>query len=355
MATGTFVRPGATNTYVRNHDATGNLIVSFSRAISDFPLPKYVQYRPVKKTTGLYLRIKPENCARIVNSNLEDFVWPDGADAPKMPNMSEFKYEDYRTERFLFPWQLGYKTRNEADWPLGPVNKEECAQQAMTGRTQLVVNQLETTGNWDASHILDVTSLDGADDSWENSTSSDQFIKNGIGYGAQLIHKATFGRVKIKDLQLVMNPTTARRIGKAQEIVDFVKQQASAPGIMSYDDAWILEQYGLPAKLYGVNPVIEDTVVVTSRYGASTTTSEWAMSDGEVFLLARPGAIEASAGGGPSFSTMTLFLLEEMTVEERDDPDNRRYDGRIIEDYDSVMTAPVSGVWFRNTIEAASS
>lgn len=355
MATGTYALPGSVNTYVPDHDATGNLIVSFSRNPNKFPLAKYAQYRPVKKTTGLYLRIKAEECGRILNSNLADYVWADGQDAPKRPETEEFRYEDYRTKRYAYPWQLGDKAMEEADWPVDNVNERVCAQKSMTARTLKVLTAMQTTGNWDATHVSDVSSIETNSGSWEDSTSARQDIKRSITYAVELIAKDTFSVVEIADLNLVMNPLTARRIGTSQEIVEFVKQQSSAPGILSHTDAWILEQYGLPARLYGLPIVIEDTVRVSTRRGASTQTKSYPLANGEAFVLARPGSIEAAGGNGPSFSTVTCFLKEEMTTWRKNDPDNRRTDGRVVDDFDCVMTAPVSGYWFRNVSNAASS
>jgi len=96
--TGTFSLPGAYNTYVPNPDATGNLIITFSRNPADFPLPNYVQYRPVSKSTGLYLRINEDEAARILDVDIADYVWPDGADAPKKAMTADFRYEQYRAE-----------------------------------------------------------------------------------------------------------------------------------------------------------------------------------------------------------------------------------------------------------------
>jgi len=355
MATGTYVRPGQVNTYVRNHEATGNMIVMYSRAPNKFALPKYVQYRPVSKTTGLYLRITPEEAGRITNSNLADYVWPDGADRPTRSEMERFRYEDYRTQRYAFPWQLGRKAVEEADWPVDNVNQQIIAQKAMTGRTQAVATVLQTEANWATGHYGDVADISGNSDSWENSTTAAQDIKRSITYGIQEIQKSTFSVVKQEDLVLVMNPTTARRVGTSQEIIDFVKQQESAPAILSHTTDWVLSQYGLPARLYGVPVLVEDTVMITSKSGAATETRTYPMDDGNAFLLARPGSIEASAGGGPSFSTITLFMLEEMTVEQKDDPDNRRIVGTVVDDYDTVMTANTSGYWFQNVSDSDSS
>lgn len=347
--------PGAYNTYVQNPDATGNLIITFSRDPSQFALPRYVQYRPVTKSTGLYLRIKANECARIMDADLKDYVWPDGGDAPKRTHTEEFRYEQYRATRFAFPMQLGQLTMEEADWDVEGVHKMFNAQKAMTARTMKVVAQLSTVANWDAAHVAWVENITGNGGyTWEASTSALQDIKRSILYGVRTIQKATRGVVKPKDLQLVMSPTTASKIATSQEIVEFVKQQPSAPQMIE-GTKWGLDMYGMPSSLYGVPVVIEDAVKVTSERGATTMTDDWVMADGDVFLLARPGSIEAVAGGGPSFSTVTVFFKEEMTVESKMDVDNRRWDHRVVDHYDTVMTAPVSGFWFRGTTESSSS
>ena len=46
------VYPSGTNTYLPSFDATGNMIVSFSRNVKDFALNKYVTITPVTKSTG---------------------------------------------------------------------------------------------------------------------------------------------------------------------------------------------------------------------------------------------------------------------------------------------------------------
>jgi hypothetical protein len=45
-----------------------------------------------------------------------------------------------------------------------------------------------------------------------------------------------------------------------------------------------------------------------------------------------------------------VFAYEEMTVEQRDDPDNRRISGRVVEDYDVKIVAPVTGFIYRGCV-----
>jgi hypothetical protein len=354
MATvGSYVLPGAYNTYVQNPDATGNLIITFSRDPSRFTLPQYAQYRPVQKSTGLYLRIKADECARIMDADLADYVWPDGGDAPKQTHTEEFRYESYRATRYAYPMQLGNLAREEADWDIEGIHKAFNAQKAMTARTVKVISKLETVANWDSTHVAWPHELSDVY-SWEASTSTELAIKKSLQYGVEMILKDTRGVVRFNDLQLVMSPTTARKVACSQEIVEYVKQQPSAPAIIE-GTKWGMDMFGLPSKLYGIPVLLEETVRVTTERSASTTTSSFALSEGNAFLLARPGGIEAVAGGGPSFSTVTVFFKEEMTVESKNDVDNRRWDHRVVDHFDVVMTAPVSGFFFRGVTESTDS
>jgi hypothetical protein len=345
---GTYALPGAYNTYVPNPDATGNLIITFSRNPADFPLPNYVQYRPVDKSTGLYLRIDADEAGRILDVDLKDYVWPDGADAPKKAMTAGFRYEQYRAERYAFPMQLGQLAMEEADWDIEGIHKMFDAQKAMTARTAKVLAVLETLSNWDSDHVAwpheysDVYS-------WEASTSTELAIRKGIQHAWLTIQKSTYGVVKYSDLRLVMSPETAAAIACSQEIVEYVKQQPSAPAIIE-GSKWGMETMTLPTNLYGLPIVLENTVKSTNARGATSARS-FAMAKGNVFVMARPGSIESVAGSGPSFSTATIFFKEEMTVEAKMDVDQRRWDMRVVDHFDPVMTAPVSGFVFRGVTE----
>lgn len=348
-AVGNYVLPGAYNTYVPNPDATGNLIITFSRNPASFPLPNYVQYRNVSKSTGLFLRIDPAEAGRILDADLKDYVWPDGADAPKKAMTADFRYEQYRAERYAYPMQLGYLAREEADWDIEGVHKMFNAQKAMTARTQKTVGILEDISNWDSNHVAwpheysDVYS-------WEASTSAELAIRKGIQHAWLQIQKSTFSHVKYSDLVLVMSPETAAKIACSQEIVDYVKQQPSAPAIIE-GSKWGMDLMAMPSRLYGLNVILEDTVKATQARGASTEARSFVMGEGNAFVMARPGSIEAVAGGGPSFCTTTIFFKEEMTVESKMDVDQRRWDHRVVDHFDPVMTAPVSGFFLRGLTE----
>lgn len=349
-----YALPGGANTYIPNTQATENLLINYSRNAKDFPLAKWAQYKKVKKTNGQFIRVNAEEAARIVNQDLSDFVWPDGADDNQRNETEGFKFELYHTERYAYRWRLGAKAVDEAEFPVLNLHSLVKAQQAMTGRVTLACKVLQTEGLWDADHVIDVTSFETNSGSWEDSTTSTNNIRRSIFGGVEIINGATLGQVKIGDLHLVMNPNTARRVGASQEILDFVKQQAGSPGWVTGSSDELLEQYGLPKKLHGLNVEVENTIRITNTRGA-TKARTYPLEDGNVFILARPGELVAPAGNGPSFSTLMIFLLEEMTVETKRDPDARREVGRIVDDFEARLVAPASGIWFQNVLTEDSS
>lgn len=346
MASGTPVLPGGNNTYVRTHEASGKLVVGFSRNVKDFALNKYIQLKDVPKTSGFYLRITTEEAGRILDSDLQDFAWPDGADRPQNNDGTElFAYHDFRTERYDFNYKIGRLAAEQADWGISESHQQIKAQQAMTARTAAVHAALNTAGNWESDHTIDVTTIPGNTGAWDVDTTTRGDLQRSLNYASEIIMKSTLSVVKKKDLVLVLNPNTAHAIAETQMLKDQLKQSPYALNQVEIGNTQF-DQYGLPDKLFGYNVVVEDSVKVTSRRGASSATREFVMPDATAYLLARPGGLVAPPGAGPSFSTCTLFLKEDMSVEEFDDPKHRRIEGHVVDDHDPVVTASASGFRF---------
>ena len=350
MAVGDPFYPGGSNTYIKDHAATGHLITQYSRNPKDFPLARYAQYREVKKDSGYYLKMTAEHAGRIVGGTLEEFVWPDGADRPQNnANLESIRWADYRTTRMDIPLRIGDKAVEQAGWDVKSAESANMAQRMMTVRTRQAHICLETTGNWDSGHRSAVTSISGVAGKWDVSTTARLDMKKSINYALEVIRKATLGVVKKKDCILVMNPTTAKGIGTAQEMVEAIKHSQDAmkhfKGLTSD-----YSEFGLPSLLYGLPIVVEDTVMITSRKGNSTTTRSYACSDDVVYLLSRPGGLMARANSGPSFSSLMCFLYEDMTVEMMKDSKNRRLDGHVVTDVYSGLIAPASCFAFTDVL-----
>lgn len=340
--------PGPTNVYLISHDATNNLVVSYSRNPKDFALPEYLQIVPVTKQTGAYLRITPEEAARVVTTDLSHLRWADGHEAPMHNEGGEtHEFDTYRTVRYVAGFNLGDLTVQQASWDILSVYGQIYAQQMMTARSVATHVVLSTAGNWPTGHTATASAAGGG--RWDNSAVTDLFIKKGLRTASQQILQATLGQVRPKDLVLIVSPLAAAKMSETQEVHSYLKESPFALAQIRGDVPSQNGKFGLPDYLYGYRILIEDAVKVTSPRGASSLTRAYVMNDDEAYLIARVGGIEAHYGG-PSFSTVTAFMMEEMTVETKRDDDNRRTKGRIVENYDIVMTAPSSGYRFSDIL-----
>ena len=343
--------PGSHNVFVQDHEASNKLVVDFSRNPKEFAVAKYCQIVPVKKVAGYYMEMTVEEAGRILNTDGAEFAWPDAQEAPSQWDGTEsFEFKNFRTRRYVYGAALGELTIDQASWDIVAQHAAIKAQQAMTMRTQLAITELTTSGNYASSHTSAVASISGNTGTWAASTTARQDIRRSLNHAANTIRKDTLGSVKPDQLMVVMSPGCAKEIAECQEIVDYIKGSPDAWAATKGDlaDQNRNSAYGLPPKLYGYDIVIEDAVKVTSRKGATKSTS-FVLADATPFMCARIGGLEGLYGA-PSFSTCTIFMQEEMTTQTRNDPDNRRTVVRVVENFDPVLTAPVSGFLFTSAV-----
>jgi hypothetical protein len=333
--------PSGFNTFVPSFDASGKLVVAYSRNPKDFPLNRWITLTPVKKSQGYFLQVTAEEAARIINGDLADFVWPDGNDAPSGQWGDEsFNFQPFNTTRYLFGFRIGYKAEQQADWKILALYAAFKAQQAMTARAVRAITAALNQSNYAASHVQTATALGGG--FWSTGTTSNPIVKKCMNAMAQQIQLDTNGAVKREDLRMVISPVVAAAVASSSEIQDYVKNSVYAMPQVRGDVASNNGLWGLPDKLYGYELIVDDTVRVTSRKGAAARAAGYVFDGNTAFMCARPGQLVSEAAG-PSFGTVHLFSYEEMTVEQRDDPDHRRIAGRVIDDYDVEVVAPATG------------
>lgn len=342
--------PGAYNTYVQDHAATGNLVVDFSRNIADFPINRYTKLIPVKKMTGLYLQMTVEEAGRVLAADDAEHDWPDGADAPDSNDGTEsFNFLEFRTRRKAFTTRLGNLTVDQATWDIVAQHSRIKAQQAMTARTMEALRILTASGSYPSGHTIAAASISGNTGTWAASTKARQDIKRSINYAAKVLGKATLGVVRKKDLVLVISPDVATEISECQEIVEMLAGSVHSKGYID-GGLWNNEEWGLPDNLYGVHLVVEDSVRTSTRKGA-TTTKEYLLNDDKAMLVARPGALEGMYGS-PEFSALSMFVYEpdDMAVYVKNDTENEVTKIRVKDNRVAALTAPISAFMFTDVI-----
>lgn len=353
------VYPGALNTFIPNHAASGKLTVNFSRNNSEFVCNSYVQIIPTEKPLGPYRRVTIEEAGRLINTNLDNFAWPDGNEAPSgedgLESSSWLHFECFRR---AFAWRLGDLTAKFADYDVLAEHAAIHAQQAMTARSQMIANAATNPNNYDASHVLDVTTISSNgvanQGTWSQSTTARMDIKRSLNIGQNIIKLQTLSKVKAKDLRLIISPNAAALLAETQEIIDMIKGSPAAMAQVKGSDEFgpsRNNEYGLPNAINGIELFIEDAAKVTTRKLAASTTYSYVWPDTYALLCARPGALEG-VFGSPSFSTLALFIVKgyDMAVYTKRDTDNERTLGRVVDFIDCQVVAPVSGVLFENIL-----
>ena len=326
--------PSGYNTFVPSLEASGSLVVNFSRAPSTFSINKYVGIKKVDFDTGKYLYISPTTAARVGDPN--KFKWVDNADAPTNYLLEDFNFRNYSNNRYAFAFQAGNRAIEQAAWDLVASYAEIAAQAAMNARTLVVQDVLTDTANW-GTHTAAASSIGGK---WDAGTTADPNILQCLNYAAQQINLGTGGIINGQaELQLVVNPNTAQAMNASAEIQDYLKGSYDARARILGDAAFT--PWG-PSSIYGYNVVVENAVIDDSNIGSSANPS-YALPDGYALLLARPNVLVNSES---TYNTCTLFMSEEMTVETKLDNDNRRTVGRVVENYSAVITAEASGFLF---------
>lgn len=343
----TAVHPGANNTFVQHPEASGNLAVGFARDPKTFAYARYAQIIPATKTSGLYMELTTEEAGR---ADLNRSRWAPGSDSPDHGDTEKFEFKEFACQRYAEQTKLPIEAVQQADFKVDAIQMQVAAQKLVTGRTMEIVTAMTADANYDSSHILtcgsggDITGMTG---SMVASTAARGDIKRALETGAELIRKATLGAVKLEDLRFVISPEFARKLGGSNEITEFIKGSPDAKDYI-FGKLGANSYYNLPAKLYGIEVVVEDAVKVTSARGATKVTAD-VMPEATPVLIARPGSL-VGLEGAPSFATVALFVWKDsdMLVESREDSWHRKWEGRVTDWRQAKVIAPISGIKYKS-------
>lgn len=338
--------PSSTNVTVPTHEASGNLTIGYSRNASKFNLPKYVKYLPSTKNVGLYMKQSFQEQIRVPTT--QEFGWAPGQMRPRHTNgLEQFLMVPYLTKRYDYGASMDDDTARLATWPIVAAHARIHCTQLMTARTTRMLTAATTTSNWIQASDADMTSSHTGTASaiaggfLDQGTTTSPYIKTFLSTVAVLIDLETAGAVNAKDLWFIINPNQAALWGLSQEILAFIKGSYAAAeelrtGLSPNN------MFGLPAKLYGYNILIENASVVTSRKGA-TLVKKYIMPDEMVLCVSRPGGL-LGVEGFSDFSTLIMpWYRDEMTLETREDSYNRLVDINVCEATVEIVASPPSG------------
>lgn len=350
MYTGTWPAqyyPGGSNTYIPSWEATG-LIVKYTRNPSFFRINRYVKDLKVPRDMGYYLTLDGDQPYRVVSIN--DYLWEDSVDAPGgRQERQGFGFMPYRTARYCFPFSLGKKSVDQAEWPVLAEHAAMVAAKAMTVRTMLNTTLATTAANWSGTWGTNTSAASGQ---WTNPASNTNlYLQTDINTGLIAIEQATGGIVADEEaLQFTINPTLARGIGKAYEYRDYIKGSPDALAAIT-DQRNPNRKYQLAPYLYGLRLTVENAVRVTTPKSGNVPSPpaqsrSYIWPTASAVISSRPQGIVAPEAQTLDFSTFCFRFYEQMTTESKSDSDNRREVGRVVEDFVCTLQAPQTGYLF---------
>ena len=338
-------------------EASGQ-IIEYIRNPKKFKINKYAQYIETKTTNGVYAEVDSDQPVRIISE--ADFAWADGDHRPTgNANQMAFQWVPFRTQRSSYPWTLGdmtidvQKAQSDIDWvqQLGGMVQSQC----MTVRTNKMITAMQTAANW-GDNTAAANTLNGGYGSWAQASSDPASpnylaIKRTLDTVANIIDLKTNGVVQRSDLRLIVSPNLARIMSETSEVWDYLKYGVHSKSAQQGTDRDLDEDFGLPDKLYGFEPVVENAPIILGLppavpwAAASITTGQrsYIKNDTTAIIATRIGGIEG-AYGAPSFSTLQIYFHgAPMEVEVFPDKKHRLTEGFCTENIFAVVAATASG------------
>lgn len=351
--------PGPYNVFIPAFDgkATANLIVSYARDPKKFAVNKLAQRWPVNYLSGYWLTLRPEVLARVLTDPNET-IWADGAPSPTGSfNQQDFRATQYMCVRRARPAYVGWQTREQAAYPVQETQLQVLGHQMMTTRAYAFYTLAMNAAAYLPSHVGTATYWSGLNTSlglggfFSQGTSTNPIIQRALLNIGNQIMMDTMAAVSYTDLTLVITPPAAIGMATSAEIHDYVARSPFALAQVKGDVPSQNGSWGLPDKLYGLDLVIDPTLLTTSGRLVVPGTTTYIEGSNQGLVLCPPGAMGSNVGQVTSaFSSFHFFFYrgEEMVTETLDEPVNKRTLLRVSETWGLNMVSPESCALIQN-------
>ncbi len=153
--------------------------------------------------------------------------------------------------------------------------------------------------------------------------------------------------VQPEDLRCVVSPPLALDMANSGEMTDYLKGSPFAKEVQQGRENFKNSKWGLPQYYGGIEFIVEDASRVSERPNAAGTAAtanrNYIKGSSNAVLLSRQGGLDG-VEGTQSFSTLQIdYYKYELAVEERHDPWQKRYDGRVLDQFKEVLAATRAG------------
>ena len=359
-AVGTSVFPSFSNGIVPQ--ATGYAI-SYIRNPAKYKLNRYAQMIEAPGTVGIYYVIDRDTPVRVVAD--ADFArWVDGSERPTQnENNLQFTIANFTTIRRNHGTMLGNQAveMGSRGWKIREHHVGALARQEITNRTRRVITAMETVSNW-GNNTADANALNQGAGTWDKASDDPasanyNAIQKSVMEAVRRIVIATRGAVEFADLMLLVSPGCAMAMGNSAEMHNYLKSGPFSYPRLKDQEKDFADRWGVPPKLYGLEVVVEDAVVVTDRptsgggVGTSASTNAtFIKSDTSACIVSRVGGLDGPYGT-PNFSTVQIYWWEYLaSIFSFEDRENQRLKLHCTSQYLEILAAPESGFLLTNVL-----
>jgi len=304
-----------------------------------------------------------------------DRTWQDAAERPTGVQQVRFTTRSFELERYgesSFVGNLAQEYTQIGD--LVVLNQEQLASRALVWRTIVAAATITdptkyfTTAvpgvrdNYFATWAAMATALTGAGKPYPTGyfgtglytgTINIPVFKRWVAHVAQVIFKRTNGRVKMKDLLFLANPTTMGKLASTEEMHAYQAQQAGSLALLKGENPEFDEMVpGLPQPCYNMKVVADGTgyalgapldptaaniVSGINDYGNQS----YVLPDDFIAVLTRPGSV-VGMKGSKGFSSMVLFQNKSRALKPTTFPDvrNERVEVAMEDMFTTELVAP---------------
>ena len=332
-----------TNVYLPTHEATGRLVVGYSRNEKDQALNQVVKRVNCTAKNGFYLKFNPLDYNRLpAGGDYRDSAWAPGNPRPKntMNNLG-FEWKEYRTFRRNESVSLDSETIDLATWDIMANHTDALAQLAMTKRTIQVSGVGFDSTQYAASHTDTATNIGGG--FFSAGTATAPYIKVGLNFAARKILVDTNGTITPDMLGIWINPNTAHKMGQSQEIHSYVKESPFAAEMLQAKGN-LNAMFNLPTHLYGYKVTVDISTYNAFNRGNASEAQAFVVPDNKILMYVREAKFDGSPNTG-SYSTLGLFVYEpnDMKVEAFTNTEDRFTNLHVVDETDCKVLSPESG------------
>lgn len=297
--------PGSLNIFPRLDQ---DMLIMYARNPRSMPLARYALFADTKYQLSYYTAVDDSNAIRIVDGARQAAIWPDGAPRPDgQNNRIAHRFENIQLERHLHNFPHGTISLANQPYDIISRNMIQMAQRAGTLRAiwaKYVIDAAITATTLGSAAL---STLSGAPSDISAGTTTNPIFLLALQTAAQTIFQNTNGVINEKYLKVVIPPAVATLLARSAEIRDYVKGSPDAMSVVTR--GFSNNRFGLPLMYYGYELIVEDTVYMSSRRGATNVLAN-VYADKSIYIFARMDRQGASGMDGGAFGTQPGSMEE---------------------------------------------